>query len=77
MNCRFCGGYYKNSNSTRSHERFCKMNPNREISPFVEVNRLGKNVWNKGLTKDIDSRLLKQSQTPSNNIKEGKVKKDS
>ncbi len=34
-NCVFCSKECKNSNSRINHERFCKKNPNAEISPFV------------------------------------------
>lgn len=70
--CKFCGRECKNDNSLRNHERLCKLNPNRQISPFVNFNKEctdGKrNVWNKGLTKDTDSRVKQQSITLSNRV---------
>ena len=74
MNCRFCNKDCKNSNSLNNHERLCKLNPNHVISSFVAINAAGKNVWNRGLTKEIDSRINKQSQTLSDNLKTGKIK---
>lgn len=35
----------------RSHERFCKANPNRQESPWVKFNNTH-SPWNKGLTKE-------------------------
>lgn len=34
LNCQFCNKLHKNGNSLQSHERFCKLNPNRELSQF-------------------------------------------
>lgn len=68
--CKYCGKICKNQNSLRNHERLCKENPNRQISPFVNFNKEctdGKrNVWNKGLTSDTDSRVKQQSISLSN-----------
>lgn len=70
--CKYCGKICKNKNSLRNHERLCKENPNRQISPFVKFNKEctdGKrNVWNKGLTKDTDSRVKQQSIILSNRV---------
>lgn len=68
--CKYCGKQCKNKNSLAQHERLCKENPNRQISSFVAYNKEctdGKrDIWNKGLTKDTDSRLKQQSITLSN-----------
>lgn len=68
--CKYCGKICKNPNSLRNHERLCKENPNHQISSFVNFNKEctdGKrNVWNKGLTADTDSRVKQQSISLSN-----------
>lgn len=74
MNCKFCNKECKNSNSLKNHERLCKLNPSRAESSFIKANKLGKNVWNKGLTKETDSRVSKQSESLSNSIKNGTAK---
>lgn len=38
MICQYCGKECKNSNSLKNHERLCKLNPNREISNWVNYN---------------------------------------
>lgn len=55
--CQYCGKICKNANSLRNHERLCKSNPNRQTNP-----QKGKTPWNKGLTKETDSRLMKMSR---------------
>lgn len=65
-NCKYCGKECKNKNSLIQHEIRCKENPNRLVSPFVKYNKLNKEngtIWNKGLTKETDDRVKKQSQT--------------
>lgn len=49
--CKYCGKECKNLNSLHTHERLCKLNPNRQESPWVKYNSTKENVWNKGLTK--------------------------
>ena len=65
--CKYCGKICKNANSLRNHERLCKENPNHQISPFVKYNAGCSNgeriIWNKGLTKENDCRVKKQSNT--------------
>ena len=65
--CKYCGKICKNANSLRNHERLCKENPNHQISFFVKYNAECSNgeriIWNKGLTKDNDYRVKKQSNT--------------
>lgn len=53
--CRFCNKLCKNDNSLRNHERLCKQNPDRATSNLSNRN------WAKGLTKETDERILKQS----------------
>lgn len=59
--CKHCGKECKNLNSLRNHERLCPSNPERNY-----VSRTaGKTAWNKGLTKETDSRVLKNAQATS------------
>lgn len=58
----------KNANSLRNHERMCKQNPERQVSPFVKLNA-ERGAWNKGLTKDSDERVRKQGETFSERYK--------
>ena len=62
--CKYCGKECKNRKSLAQHEIRCKENPNK-IKTFVE-NFKGRNshvAWNKGLTKETDSRIKKYSDT--------------
>lgn len=65
--CKYCGKTCKNANSLRNHERLCKENPNKQISSFVKFNELKTkgiiNVWNKGLTKETDIRVMQYANT--------------
>lgn len=61
--CKFCGRECKNKNSLRNHERLCKLNPNR-MTPTGVGNpdyALTHTAWNKGLTKETDTRVEKNS----------------
>lgn len=75
--CKYCGKECKNSNSLRNHERLCKNNPTRQISSFVKYNKECSNgnrtIWNKGLTKETDNRILKQSNTIQERFKNGEL----
>ena len=33
-NCKYCGKECKNDNSLRNHERLCKQNPSRQLTPY-------------------------------------------
>lgn len=50
--CIFCGKTCKNGNSKRNHERLCKLNSNRQFSPFesldVQRNKIKKNQFTSG-----------------------------
>lgn len=37
LECKFCSRICKNHNSLRNHERMCKSNPNRQKSPFENL----------------------------------------
>lgn len=68
LNCRFCGKECKNKNSLRNHERLCKLNPNRCNVIRQGFNNLGKKSWNRGLSKETDSRVAKNSLSVRNTI---------
>ena len=36
--CKYCGKICKNDNSLRNHERLCKLNPDRQITCFSDLN---------------------------------------
>ena len=58
----------KNANSLRNHERLCKENPERQVSPFVKLNA-ERGAWNKGLTAETDERVKKYGKTLSERYK--------
>ena len=72
-NCKYCNKECKNDNSLRNHERLCKENPNRDthnsygkdnLRAYREKIKNGEiTVWNKGLTKETDIRVNKQSKS--------------
>lgn len=72
--CQFCGKECKNRNSLCNHERLCKENPNRQNVIIDGFNNKGRTAWNKGLTKETDERLQKQSTSLHLSIQSGKVK---
>lgn len=61
--CDFCGKECKNLRSQKIHQAYCKENPNRQISFFVQYNQECSSgirqhpSWNRGLTKETDSRI--------------------
>ena len=57
--CKFCSKLCKNDNSLRNHERLCAKNPDRRLSCIGNLSNQG---WSKGLTKETDSRIAKQSK---------------
>jgi len=71
MNCKYCSKEYGNVKSLASHTKWCKQNPTRYI-PFEKVNLKGRRGWSKGLTKENDERVKKNSETHINNFKIGK-----
>jgi len=68
MLCKYCGRECKNNNSLINHERLCKQNPAKQIS-WLEQNRNNVKSWNKGLTKNTDSRVAKNAKNTSNGMK--------
>lgn len=45
-NCKYCGKICKNKISLSNHERLCKENPNRQLSPFIKYNKSNKKYKN-------------------------------
>lgn len=54
--CKYCDKECKNDNSLRNHERLCKLNPNRQYTPFSEpnFNKICKKNYRNGYTKAKD-----------------------
>lgn len=66
LNCRYCNKLCKNKNSLVQHEIRCKENPDRisvGVVPVPGFNDVGRRAWNKGLTKESDSRVDKISSS--------------
>ena len=59
--CEYCHKVCKNLKSKASHQRFCEANSDRIISPLSLWNLSEHTVWNKGLTKESDDRILLSS----------------
>jgi very-short-patch-repair endonuclease len=64
MNCIYCQKEYPSAFGQRSHQTFCKENPNRKLSPFVKLHADQKAgtvpkaiPWNKNKTKADDCRI--------------------
>jgi hypothetical protein len=61
MECSFCQKSFKNGYASRSHERFCQLNPNRVESPFKGLKN--KPSWNSGKTVATDIRVKCKQET--------------
>lgn len=48
MHCKFCNKECKNPNSLRNHERLCKLNPERQTTPFQDPEKYAEIVKNRG-----------------------------
>lgn len=74
MKCPYCADEKLSARSLSAHKRLCKLNPDRAKSPF-EVK--GREPWNKGKTKDDDTRLaeasVRCSETHKQRIADGHV----
>lgn len=70
--CKFCEKVCKNANSLRNHERLCKENPEKQESSWIKFNH-ERGAWNKGLTKETDERVNKQSKTLTEEYKFGRL----
>lgn len=79
--CSYCGKFCKNQNSLRNHERCCKENPDRQLTNaanpdwVAEMQRRAheKPIWNKGLTKETDSRIKDAAQKVSEGYASGRL----
>lgn len=75
MKCQFCQREIKNKGSLKSHEMCCKLNPNKithKRSTKAGAKK-GSIPWNKGKTKETDSRLMKQSIAISEKYANGEL----
>ena len=62
LNCKYCGKLCKNKNSLAQHEIRCSKNT--EALRVVPVgNKISHTAWNKGLTKEIDERVAKNTES--------------
>ena len=57
--CKYCGKFCKNKNSLAQHECRCNKNPNK----------IATKAWNKGATKETDSRVLTSKVAEANKQK--------
>lgn len=65
--CEYCQKELKNKIALAAHQRSCKLNPNSKESPFKIS---WKRPWNKGLTKETDSRILIMSRKSKKTLQE-------
>ena len=65
--CEYCGKKCKNKNSYAQHKIRCKLNEQRINVYIRNFNERGRVAWNKGLTKETDSRIAKSFETFYNN----------
>lgn len=76
--CKYCNKVCKNKNSYAQHTIRCKLNINRINVYNKGFNKKGtRTAWNKGLTKETDSRIVKSCNTYKLNAKLGKHKSSS
>lgn len=68
--CHYCGRLYK-LYGLKNHENYCDLNPNKKEHTEKYFQRKTGSGWNKGLTKEIDERVKKSSETQKKNYKEG------
>lgn len=66
--CKFCNSERKNYNSLINHERLCPSNPNKQKSG---LSGKGRKSWNKGLTKEIDIRVQRGTNTLKSSLIDG------
>lgn len=72
--CKYCKKEFKSRNSLCNHERLCSENPNRQIqSKFIPFCSVGHPSWNKGLTKETDSRVKEFSEALREKYKTGEL----
>lgn len=71
VNCQFCNNLYS-IQGIKYHERYCHMNPNREIHHGNNGATKGHIAWNKGLTIKTSDSVKQQSITIRQNYMSGK-----
>ena len=75
LNCQYCGKECKNKNSLAQHELRCKNNPDRKDYIKEGFNSVGHFSWKKGLTKETDERVRRNSEAVAlamqNKVKNG------
>lgn len=67
--CQYCSKECKNTNSLKQHECRCAKNPNRKETPIDIYNKTKHSSWNKGLSKETDIRVAKNSLKISQALK--------
>ena len=68
--CKFCNKECKNKHSLTQHELRCRKNPSRRDFIKENFNDGSRAAWNKGLTKETDDRIAKQSVTLKNTLEQ-------
>ena len=63
LTCKFCNTICASNNSRSQHELWCKLNPDRKPKSPTMTGRI---PWNKGLTRETDSRVAKYAATTQN-----------
>ena len=71
VNCQFCNNLYS-IQGIKYHERYCHMNPNREIHHGNNGAKKGHVAWNRGLTIKTSDSVKQQSITIRQNYMSGK-----
>lgn len=70
--CNFCNNLYS-IYGIKLHEKYCRMNPNREICLGNKGTTKGYTAWNKGLTATINESVKKQAISLKQGYKSGRL----
>ena len=71
--CEYCQKEYEKQNALNGHKARCKLNPNMKYWRTVYGKGKGHKAWNKGLTKETDERIKKQSERFHDRLVKGEV----